>query len=104
MCAASIRFSTKKRWKTIALISEEHDWEPSVAPPAADHRMSLRVAGGEVDVRRQVKAAGGSGGPKSKCGVTVRASGGVRVNRTDRLRSRQVSTGKDRGDQARLYR
>ena len=56
----------KKRWKTIELIIEEHDWEPSAAPPAADQVMDLRVAGGEVDLRRQVKAAGGKWRPQQQ--------------------------------------
>ena len=56
----------KKRWKTVELIIEEHEWEPSLAPPAADQMMYLRVAGGEVDLRRQVKAAGGKWRPQQQ--------------------------------------
>jgi hypothetical protein len=56
----------KKRWKTIELIIEEHEWEPRVAPPAPDQVMNLRVAGGEVELRRQVKAAGGKWRPQQQ--------------------------------------
>ena len=56
----------KKRWKTIELIIEERAWEPSVAPPAADQMMSIRVAGGEMELRRQVKAAGGKWRPQQQ--------------------------------------
>jgi hypothetical protein len=56
----------KKRWKTIELIIEEHDWEPRGALPAADQMMRLRVAGGERELRRQVKAAGGKWRPQQQ--------------------------------------
>ena len=56
----------KKRWKTVELIVEEHGWEPAVSAPAADQVMWVRVAGGEVELRRQVKAAGGKWRPQQQ--------------------------------------
>lgn len=56
----------KRRWKTIELIIEEHAWEPNMVSPAADHIMQIRVAGGEMDLRRQVKAAGGKWRPQQQ--------------------------------------
>ena len=54
----------KKQWKTVELIIEERGWEPRVTPPTADQIMQVRVAGGEMDLRRQVKAAGGKWRPQ----------------------------------------
>ena len=56
----------KKRWKTVELIIEEHEWEPTVATPSADQLMYIRVAGGEVGLRRQVKAVGGKWRPQQQ--------------------------------------
>jgi hypothetical protein len=56
----------KKRWKTIELIIEEQEWEPSPVSPTANQMMYLRIAGGEVDLRRQVKAAGGKWRPQQQ--------------------------------------
>ena len=56
----------KKRWKTVELIIEEHEWNPAQVAPAADQMMWLRVAGGEVDLRGQVKAAGGKWRPQQQ--------------------------------------
>jgi len=64
MYAAPIRCGTKKRGKTVELIVEEHGWEPAVSAPATDQMMCVRVAGGEVDLRRQVQAAGGKWRPQ----------------------------------------
>jgi len=64
MGTAPLRRGTKKRGKTVALIVGEHGGEPAGSAPAADQRMCVRVAGGEVELRRQVKAAGGKWRPQ----------------------------------------
>ena len=83
MGTAPLRGGTKKRWKTVELIVEEHGWDPAVSAPAADQMRWVRVAGGEVELRRQVKAAASAAG----LGVTVRSDRGVRADRTARGRA-----------------
>lgn len=59
-----LRYGPKKRGKTRELISEEDEWDPRAAPPAGAHMLYVRVAGGEVALRRRVKAAGGKWRPQ----------------------------------------
>jgi hypothetical protein len=49
----------KKRFKTVELIVDEIDWEPKARRLAGDTLVRIRVALPEVEVRRQVKDAGG---------------------------------------------
>ena len=64
MCTAPLRCGTKKRGKPVELRVEEHGWDPAVSAPAAEQMRWVRVAGGEVELRRQVKAAGGKWRPQ----------------------------------------
>lgn len=56
----------KKRYKTVEIIVEEMAWLPKPKGPSGDELMAIRVALGEVDVRRQVKQAGGKWNPQKK--------------------------------------
>jgi hypothetical protein len=47
----------RKRYKTVELIVNEVDWVPP--PPAPDTIVAVRVAWGEADLARAIKAAGG---------------------------------------------
>ncbi len=49
----------QKRFKTVELIIEERDWRPQVKSKAGDRIVSIRVAVAELDIRAQVKRAGG---------------------------------------------
>ena len=49
----------QKRFKTVELIVEECDWMPQAKSKAGDRLVSIRVAVSELDVRAQVKRAGG---------------------------------------------
>lgn len=53
----------RKRYKTVELIVAESDWAP---PPGPDDLVHVRVAFGEEDLRKAVKAAGGRWRPESK--------------------------------------
>ena len=48
-----------KRFKTVELIVEELDWTPKPKQPRPATIVQLRVAYGETEVGRQVRAAGG---------------------------------------------
>ncbi len=54
----------QKRFKTVELIVEESDWRPLAPQRAADDVVQIRVAPPEVEVRRQVKGAGGRWDPQ----------------------------------------
>jgi hypothetical protein len=54
---------TKKRYKTVELIVEEVDWEPR---PKRDEIVGVKVAFSEIDLRHQVKNAGGQWNPGRK--------------------------------------
>ena len=49
----------KKRFKTVELIVAEREWEPPAPRFAADAIVGVRVGFAEVEVREQVKQAGG---------------------------------------------
>jgi hypothetical protein len=49
----------KKRFKTVELIVEEIAWEPKARRIAGDTLVKIQVALPEVEIRRQVKRAGG---------------------------------------------
>ena len=54
----------KKRFKTVELIVEESQWEPDPSQRSAASLVHVRVAASEVEVRRQVKSAGGKWNPQ----------------------------------------
>jgi len=54
----------KKRYKTVEIIVEEMAWTPKLKEPRGDELIAVRVALGEVEVRRQVKQAGGKWNPQ----------------------------------------
>ena len=56
----------KKRYKTVEIIVGEMAWTPKPKGPHGDELMAIRVALGEVEVRRQVKLAGGKWDPQKK--------------------------------------
>jgi hypothetical protein len=49
----------KKRFKTVELIVAEREWEPPPPRFAADAIVGVRVGFAEVEIREQVKQAGG---------------------------------------------
>jgi hypothetical protein len=49
----------RKRYKTVELIVDEADWEPSARTPAPETPVYIRVVWGEAAVARSIKAAGG---------------------------------------------
>jgi hypothetical protein len=49
----------KKRFKTVELIVAEREWEPPPPRVAADTIVGVRVGFAEVELREQVKQAGG---------------------------------------------
>lgn len=49
----------KKRFKIMELIVAEREWEPSLPRFAADAMVGMRVSFAEVELREQVKQAGG---------------------------------------------
>ena len=51
--------SERKRYKTVELIVDESPWNPPTTTPAPDTIVHVRVAWDEVEIRRQVKTAGG---------------------------------------------
>ena len=53
----------QKRFKTVELIVEESDWAPQTGQRIEDALVWVRVALPEVEVRRQVKRAGGRWDP-----------------------------------------
>jgi len=50
---------SKKRYKTVELIIEEVAWKPVASCPASDTVVEIRVEWEEMDIRKQVKGAGG---------------------------------------------
>jgi hypothetical protein len=58
----------QKRLKTVELIIEEIEWIPDRSPRPAESVVDIRVAGFEVEVRRQVKGVGGRWRPQRGCG------------------------------------
>ena len=59
------RFKTM-RFKTMELIIAEREWEPLPPRVAADMIVGVRVGFAEVEVREQVKQAGGKWNPSRK--------------------------------------
>ncbi|MGH7388103.1 MAG: hypothetical protein ACREM3_01405 [Candidatus Rokuibacteriota bacterium] len=53
----------KKRLKTVELLVAERDWEPQRPAFTDDQIVGLRVAFAEVEVRDQVRQAGGTWNP-----------------------------------------
>lgn len=49
----------RRRYTTVEIIVSEGPWEPPRKAPAPETLIFLRVAWGEVEVARQIKAAGG---------------------------------------------
>lgn len=49
----------RKRYKTVELIVAEADWTPPTKVPAPETLVYVRVAWGEVEIARLIKAAGG---------------------------------------------
>jgi hypothetical protein len=56
----------KKRFKTVELIVEESDWEPAGCQRAAESVVRVRIALPELEVRNQVKRAGGRWDPQRR--------------------------------------
>ena len=56
----------KKRFKTVELIVEEGDWEPHRSRRAGERVVQIWIALPEVEVRRQVKRAGGRWDPQRR--------------------------------------
>jgi hypothetical protein len=54
----------KKRFKTVELIVEERDWEPSAPRIKVETVVGIRVNRLEIDLRQQVKRAGGKWNPQ----------------------------------------
>jgi len=59
----------QKRFETVELLGEENEWKPSEEQGAADHVVQLRAPWSEVEVRQQVKEAGGWWAPASRLWV-----------------------------------
>jgi hypothetical protein len=58
----------KRRFKTVEVIVEEREWEPCSPQHATASLVRIRVAWPEVEVRQQVKRAGGNGIRSLGCG------------------------------------
>jgi len=58
--------SHRKRFKTVELIVDERDWQPSRPRLAPDRPISLLTAFAEADARRRVKQAGGRWNPDER--------------------------------------
>lgn len=56
----------KKRFKTVELIVAQRDWDPPAPRVADDALMAVRVGFAEVEMRQQVKQAGGEWNPSRK--------------------------------------
>ena len=60
----------RRRYTTIEIIAEEDDWVPGKMkePPArnAEDRLGIRVVGYELELREQVKRAGGIWRPRQQ--------------------------------------
>ena len=56
--------TTKERWKTVELIIAKSAWEPPKPKWQADTLVPLQIAAQEREVRRRVKAAGGTWHPQ----------------------------------------
>jgi hypothetical protein len=56
----------KKRVKTVELIVEESEWEPTLSRRVGESLVRVRVALPEVEVRSQVKRAGGRWDPQRR--------------------------------------
>jgi hypothetical protein len=54
----------KIRWKTVELIVEAQPWEPRRARKGNAQPVAIQVAASEVDIRNQVKRAGGKWNPR----------------------------------------
>jgi len=55
----------QKRLKTIELIVDVQDWIPGVVIPT-DQKVALKIGFGEVELREQIKTAGGYWNPDRK--------------------------------------
>lgn len=59
----------QKQFEIVELIVEEDEWKPSEEQGAADRVVQLRALWSEVEVRQQVKEAGGWRDPASRLWV-----------------------------------
>jgi len=55
----------RERYKTVELIIDEKDWIPDTLVPA-DSRVYFKIGYGEMELREQVKLAGGYWNPDKK--------------------------------------
>ena len=74
----------KKRFKTVELIVEEQAWEPAAPRIANNQLVRIRVTGPEVEVRKQVKFAGGIWDPQ-RCVWKLRYDQVVALGLEDRI-------------------
>jgi hypothetical protein len=56
----------KKRLKTVELIVEERKWDPEAKQPLDGRLVSIHVAASELEIRRQIKGAGGKWNPQQR--------------------------------------
>lgn len=56
----------KTRLKTVELIVEQQPWEPRRARQLGDQPVAIQVAVSEMDIRKQVKRAGGVWNPQRR--------------------------------------
>ena len=56
----------KTRLKTVELIVEKQPWEPQRARKVGDQLVAIQVAVSEMDIRNQVKRAGGVWNPQRR--------------------------------------
>jgi hypothetical protein len=57
-----------KRFKTVAIIIEEADWQPPARPFQADEIVAVRIGLEELQWRQRVKTAGAKGIPTGNSG------------------------------------
>ena len=57
---------SKRRYKTVELIVEEGDWDPPAPKRARDRLVKTRLAVPEIELRIQVKQAGGGWHPQER--------------------------------------
>lgn len=58
--------ATRQRLKTVELIVERTDWEPPPEKFTEDSLVTVKIAGYETDLRKQIKDAGGKWSPEKK--------------------------------------
>jgi len=82
-----------KRFKTVELLVAEREWRPRPRRPSADQIVGLRVAFTEVEVRHQVKQAGGTWDPDRRL-WQLPYGHVVALGLTDRIANDPASTGR----------